>query len=492
MGPLLLLALLLLLSPIPALADDLGLFGNLTFTTKPDREVSKTFEVTRCTHPAGCNGTLALNLTGPVSRWLALTPPVLYFVEAPRGTRFESILHGRIPAAAPPGNYTGIVEVTSDLVGDRWGYHVQVTVQPPTGSLVLYSEPPGARVYLNDTLLGHTPISLTDFPAATHTLLLRKEGYRDRQENATITADRTRNLETRLEPRDPFPLVPLLLAAALAATGLAGLGWRWRRSRPVPGPPEDRPRDPDIGAKLEVLERELDALQVFEARIENRLRSIATPPSATPSPPVPEDLRVLPHRVAALELQADLLAPLREDLTALRQQVGTLAARLQQLAEWTARTPAEFDDIRLALRGLQRKIEGQEQAYARGEETRSLFRDLSRQKEELAHLQLKVEQLTQEGGSRTIVLEARGKTREGRTEPGARETLAPPPPERPTGQPGPWRDELEKKIEETERYLAAIEESHRSGILSPRAHRELREANERKLEDLRRRREQTP
>ena len=68
---------------------------------------------------------------------------------------------------------------------------VMATLSPATGSIRLNSIPPHADVYLDSTLVGTTPMTITGVSPGAHTLVLMKEGYRDYSTGITITDGET-------------------------------------------------------------------------------------------------------------------------------------------------------------------------------------------------------------------------------------------------------------------------------------------------------------
>ena len=67
-----------------------------------------------------------------------------------------------------------------------------------TGILDIKSVPPDARVYVDSELKGVTPLSLENFPAGTHDLLVKKERYADFGKSVTIKAGRKEEIEAVL------------------------------------------------------------------------------------------------------------------------------------------------------------------------------------------------------------------------------------------------------------------------------------------------------
>jgi len=63
------------------------------------------------------------------------------------------------------------------------------TPTPAYGSIVITSEPTGANVYLDNTIRGISPVTLTSIANGYHTVLLRLDGYEDYTRAVTVMAD---------------------------------------------------------------------------------------------------------------------------------------------------------------------------------------------------------------------------------------------------------------------------------------------------------------
>ncbi|OPX67209.1 MAG: PEGA domain protein [Methanoregulaceae archaeon PtaB.Bin056] len=68
---------------------------------------------------------------------------------------------------------------------------VMATLNPATGSIRVSSIPAHAEVYLDSALMGTTPMTVTGVVQGTHTLTLKKDGYRDYTTSITITNGET-------------------------------------------------------------------------------------------------------------------------------------------------------------------------------------------------------------------------------------------------------------------------------------------------------------
>lgn len=104
---------------------------------------------------------------------------------------------------------------------------VPLTLQPiPSGALNVESVPAGASVFLDDRLMGVTPLSLQEIPAGTHTITLSSEGFQNAQSTVEVTGGSTVMVSENLVPATPVPgstragLSPIVLAGGLVIAGL--------------------------------------------------------------------------------------------------------------------------------------------------------------------------------------------------------------------------------------------------------------------------------
>jgi hypothetical protein len=93
-----------------------------------------------------------------------------------------------------------------------------------TGTLSVTSSPAGATVYIDDTLRGASPVTISNLPAGSHMLRLEREGYQTMSVPIDIPAGRTTEYVTSLVPVPAgggnLPLIAGgVLVLALAAAG---------------------------------------------------------------------------------------------------------------------------------------------------------------------------------------------------------------------------------------------------------------------------------
>jgi hypothetical protein len=120
----------------------------------------------------------------------------------------------------PSGRYTvtfsrfGFVGLSTDVpVEEGKTAEVTANLQPETGTLGINSTPSGARVLLDGTDAGLSPVMLENISAGNHTVVLEKEGYRTEVREVRVKTGEVTPVELPLEP------VP---AAAPPATRAAG------------------------------------------------------------------------------------------------------------------------------------------------------------------------------------------------------------------------------------------------------------------------------
>ncbi len=72
-------------------------------------------------------------------------------------------------------------------------------VQGSTGNINIQSEPKGAEVYLDGSMMGNTPLALKDIDAGEHVIKVTKEGYVDAETTITLNPKENRNVKIILE-----------------------------------------------------------------------------------------------------------------------------------------------------------------------------------------------------------------------------------------------------------------------------------------------------
>ena len=133
---------------------------------------------------------------------------------------------GTSPAENPahtyktPGTYSVSLEARDSCTGlvnraDRLSY---ITVTATAGTLAISSIPSGATVFIDNVVKGITPVTLTDTPTGSHTLLLTRAGYDDYTRNfitepstpATIGATLTKSVTgTTTQPTPSYGSVAI-------------------------------------------------------------------------------------------------------------------------------------------------------------------------------------------------------------------------------------------------------------------------------------------
>jgi hypothetical protein len=112
-----------------------------------------------------------------------------------------------------PGNYAvtfsrfGFMELTTQVtVGQGQIAEVTATLKPKTGTLAVNSTPSGARVMLDGTDAGLSPVVIPNLSADNHTVSLEKDGYTAATRQVRIIAGQANTVEVSLEPVSVSPV----------------------------------------------------------------------------------------------------------------------------------------------------------------------------------------------------------------------------------------------------------------------------------------------
>jgi hypothetical protein len=102
--------------------------------------------------------------------------------------------------------------------------------------------PAGARVYVNDLLLGESPATVRGFAAGRYSVRLEKSGYRTKTVRVEIGDDKLTEYSTALEPDSGWTgIVPIAAGVLVLAAGSGAVYW-YRKKRPAPA--GKRPEQP--------------------------------------------------------------------------------------------------------------------------------------------------------------------------------------------------------------------------------------------------------
>jgi hypothetical protein len=148
-----------------------------------------------------------------------------------------------------PLNISGLSPGTYAVTFSRFGFmelsvqvpveqgkiaEVTATLQPKTGTLVVNSTPPGARVLLDGAEIGLSPLVRENISADNHTVILEKDGYVTAARQVMIPVGQVGSVEVSL---DPVPvsttraagLVPAMAGALFVL--ILGIACSCRRNR---------------------------------------------------------------------------------------------------------------------------------------------------------------------------------------------------------------------------------------------------------------------
>jgi hypothetical protein len=78
---------------------------------------------------------------------------------------------------------------------------LNLKLKPSCGAISITSNPAGAEIHLNDELMGVTPAEMTELKGGTYAISLKKEGYEEWRDTASINAGKTTSVKVgRLKP----------------------------------------------------------------------------------------------------------------------------------------------------------------------------------------------------------------------------------------------------------------------------------------------------
>jgi hypothetical protein len=101
-----------------------------------------------------------------------------------------------------------------------------------TGSLSVVTSPAGARVFVNDVLLGSSPVTIPGFKAGSYILRLEKDGYRQKTVPFDIGEGKVTEYSTAIELEySGTGIVPILAAVIIITAGAGAVGWYLRKKK---------------------------------------------------------------------------------------------------------------------------------------------------------------------------------------------------------------------------------------------------------------------
>ena len=90
--------------------------------------------------------------------------------------------------------YSTTVEVAANETRE-----LSVVLRPKPARLTVYSDPPGAEVYVNGDLLGKTPVRDHELAPGRYNIIVLKEGYEPYERNVTLNPDQDYSINAKLE-----------------------------------------------------------------------------------------------------------------------------------------------------------------------------------------------------------------------------------------------------------------------------------------------------
>jgi len=186
--------------------------------------------------------TIAVSLGTPsVALTTPMTPGSMALSSIPNET---SVVVNDEYKGKTPLTLAGLEPGTYNVTFSRFGYHkfftlvkvgpgsvvdVTANLQQETGGLAISTSPAGARVILDGTDSGISPVTLNNLPVGSHTLNVSLAGYTSQEQPVNVIADQTRVVNLVLKPMSPSSgkqaagLVPATLLAGVTLILLAAV-----------------------------------------------------------------------------------------------------------------------------------------------------------------------------------------------------------------------------------------------------------------------------
>lgn len=97
------------------------------------------------------------------------------------------------------GGIEGLVAEMKSIANELANVKPEKKVVAATGGIRIETDPSGVDIFIDDKIVGKTPLTLTDLSAEAHALKLKKNGYKVYETTINIQADQIRDLVTELQ-----------------------------------------------------------------------------------------------------------------------------------------------------------------------------------------------------------------------------------------------------------------------------------------------------
>jgi hypothetical protein len=136
------------------------------------------------------------------SEWPEGTPEAVVSGESPsNGAENAAAAHATSATALPVGTSSPATSTASPSVA-RSAETPAIARRSPgfRGTLMVNSQPRGASIFLNDRLVGRTPLRIGALPAGSRAVRLRLDGYQPWSRGVNIVANQSTTVSARLTP----------------------------------------------------------------------------------------------------------------------------------------------------------------------------------------------------------------------------------------------------------------------------------------------------
>ena len=146
---------------------------------------------------------IILSSVGPKNGPIYVASPSgasVYIDGSPKGTnpiKITGVSAGSHTIKLSKSGYNDYTRTTSVIAGEK--KRINLNLRQATGSISVTSSPSGASVYLDGSLKGKTPKTITGVSAGSHTIKLSKSGYNDYTRTTSVIAGETKRINLSLQ-----------------------------------------------------------------------------------------------------------------------------------------------------------------------------------------------------------------------------------------------------------------------------------------------------
>lgn len=135
------------------------------------------------------------------SEWPEETQNSLVSGESPsNSTENAAVAHAASAIPLPVGTTSPASTASPSVAGSTGKPGLAIRSAGFRGTLMVNSQPRGASIFLNDRLVGRTPLRIAALPAGSRAVRLRLDGYQPWSRGVNIVANQSTTVSARLTP----------------------------------------------------------------------------------------------------------------------------------------------------------------------------------------------------------------------------------------------------------------------------------------------------